>query len=159
MQLFKVFLNKATTPVIFLTSLLLSSLSTASGLQKLNIYGSNTIGSQLVPALAQSFLQSQGHVNIQLRSNPSTYQHTITAGINPAQPSVRIDIHTHGVSTSFTALSDSISNDLNGIGFISLPYVPQAKALAVSAGGAGAMYPSNEYCYRRLPFVSTLILL
>lgn len=265
MRLLKAFFNKTTLPIIFLTSLLLSTLSTANEQQKLTIYGSNTIGSQLGPALAQSFLQSQGYANIKLHSSPDAHQHTITAGANPTQPSVRIDIHTQGSSTGFTALhnqtgdiaaasrpikeqeisllspfsemqskhsehiiaidgiaiivhkdnpisalsitqlaavfsgeldnwqalggrpgainiyardnnsgtwetfktlvlsvagktlsttakrfesstalSESVSNDLNGIGFIGLPYVRKAKALAVSAQDAVSMHPSKE---------------
>ncbi|MET1076616.1 MAG: phosphate ABC transporter substrate-binding/OmpA family protein [Pseudomonas sp.] len=39
-------------------------------------------------------------------------------------------------------LSDAVSRDTNGIGFIGLPYVRQAKALAIGAGDAQALLPS-----------------
>lgn len=41
------------------------------------------------------------------------------------------------------ALSDSVANDPNGIGFIGLPYVRNAKALAVAERGAIAMLPNR----------------
>ncbi|MFV3387778.1 substrate-binding domain-containing protein [Pseudomonas sp. NY15364] len=44
---------------------------------------------------------------------------------------------------SSTQLSDSVSRDPNGIGFIGLPYIRQAKAIAVAAGDSQPMLPSN----------------
>ncbi|WP_343350218.1 substrate-binding domain-containing protein [Pseudomonas sediminis] len=44
---------------------------------------------------------------------------------------------------SSTQLSDSVSSDPNGIGFIGLPYIRQAKAIAVAAGDSQPMLPSN----------------
>jgi phosphate transport system substrate-binding protein len=41
------------------------------------------------------------------------------------------------------ALSDSVANDPNGIGFIGLPYVRNAKPLAVAERGALAMLPNR----------------
>lgn len=40
-------------------------------------------------------------------------------------------------------LSDSVARDPNGIGFIGLPYVRKAKALAITAGESQAMPPST----------------
>lgn len=40
-------------------------------------------------------------------------------------------------------LSDSVSRDPNGIGFIGLPYIRQAKAVAIAAGESQAMPPST----------------
>ncbi len=40
-------------------------------------------------------------------------------------------------------LSDSVSSDPNGIGFIGLPYIRQAKAVAVAAGDSQPMPPST----------------
>lgn len=45
---------------------------------------------------------------------------------------------------SSTQLSDSVSSDPQGIGFIGLPYIRQAKALAVSTGDSQPMLPSTE---------------
>ncbi len=45
---------------------------------------------------------------------------------------------------SSTQLSDSVSADAQGIGFIGLPYIRQAKALAISAGESQPMQPSAE---------------
>ncbi|ALN19421.1 substrate-binding domain-containing protein [Ectopseudomonas mendocina] len=44
---------------------------------------------------------------------------------------------------SSNQLSDSVSRDPNGIGFIGLPYIRQAKAVAVAAGNSQPMLPSN----------------
>lgn len=43
---------------------------------------------------------------------------------------------------SSTALSDAVSQDANAIGFIGLPYIRQAKAVAIAAGDSQAMLPS-----------------
>ena len=45
---------------------------------------------------------------------------------------------------SSTELSDSVSHDPQGIGFIGLPYIRKAKALAVTAGNSQPMLPSTE---------------
>lgn len=44
---------------------------------------------------------------------------------------------------SSTQLSDAVSSDPNGIGFIGLPYVRQAKAVAIAAGDSQPMPPST----------------
>jgi phosphate transport system substrate-binding protein len=41
------------------------------------------------------------------------------------------------------ALSDAVSGDPNGIGFIGLPFIHNAKAIAVSEKGAGALKPTR----------------
>lgn len=45
---------------------------------------------------------------------------------------------------SSVKLSDSVSQDPQGIGFIGLPYIRQAKALAVSTGDSQPMLPTTE---------------
>jgi phosphate transport system substrate-binding protein len=45
---------------------------------------------------------------------------------------------------SSQALSDAVSQDPQGIGFIGLPYIRQAKALAIAAGESQAMLPSRS---------------
>lgn len=45
---------------------------------------------------------------------------------------------------SSNQLSDSVSGDRQGIGFIGLPYIRQAKPLAISAGDSQPMLPSTE---------------
>ncbi|WP_372866461.1 substrate-binding domain-containing protein [Pseudomonas sp.] len=44
---------------------------------------------------------------------------------------------------SSDALSDAVSHDPDGIGFIGLPYIRQAKAVAIAAGESQAMLPST----------------
>src|SRR5690606_17066269 len=45
---------------------------------------------------------------------------------------------------SSTRLSDAVSQDPQGIGFIGLPYIRQARPLAISAGDSQPMLPSTE---------------
>ncbi len=45
---------------------------------------------------------------------------------------------------SSVKLSDAVSQDPQGIGFIGLPYIRQAKPLAISAGDSQPMLPSTE---------------
>lgn len=104
MRLNKLSTNTTLLLFISLGSALLSSISQASALQTLNIYGSNTIGEQLGPALVSGFLQSRGFTQINAQHNPVTHQHSITAGVDPQRPQVHIDIHTQGSSTGFIAL-------------------------------------------------------
>ncbi len=59
-------------------------------------------------------------------------------------------LNAHGKSLSTSAkrfesseqLSDSVSRDFQGIGFIGLPYIRQAKALAIAVGESQPMLPS-----------------
>lgn len=95
---------------MILSTFLASSASQASSLQTLSIYGSNTIGARLAPALAEGFLRSQGFSYIDVQSNPNTLEHIITAGPDPLQPRVRIDIHSQGSSTGFSALHERSAN-------------------------------------------------
>jgi len=44
---------------------------------------------------------------------------------------------------SSTQLSDAVSSDANGIGFIGLPYIRQAKAVSVASGDSQPMPPST----------------
>ncbi|WP_277374622.1 substrate-binding domain-containing protein [Pseudomonas sp. AA-38] len=45
---------------------------------------------------------------------------------------------------SSTALSDAVSQDANAIGFIGLPYIRQAKAVAIASGDSQPMLPSTS---------------
>ncbi|MDY0248895.1 MAG: phosphate ABC transporter substrate-binding/OmpA family protein [Pseudomonas sp.] len=110
MLLRKPFLNPRQLIFIALASLFSSTACYASTLQTLSIYGSNTIGARLAPALAEGFLQSQGFAYVHVQSNPETLQHTITAGTDPLQLRVRIDIHAQGSSTGFSALHERSAN-------------------------------------------------
>lgn len=90
--------------IIGLVGLVFSSLSAAQKPHTLNIYGSNTIGSQLAPALAQSFLEHRGLTRIKRQSDANTQQHSFTAGTQAEPTSLQIHIHSQGSSTGFTAL-------------------------------------------------------
>ncbi len=239
MQIFVSFRSLKSQLALCLTTLLFSTFSIAEPLQQLSIYGSNTIGSTLAPALAEGLLQQQGFTHIERQTLSATGQHIVTAGLTSLKTDTRIDIHSQGSSTGFVALHEKrgdiaafiaidglaiivhpdnpindlsitqladifsgdlndwsmlgarsgsiriyardhnsgtwetfkelvlsptdkvlstqakrfesseqlsalVSKDPNAIGFIGLPYVREAKALAVSAGETLAMYPSVE---------------
>lgn len=44
---------------------------------------------------------------------------------------------------SNTELSDTVSSDRNAIGFVGLPYIRDAKALAITDGGSSPISPSE----------------
>ncbi len=106
MRIFRLYKNLTSTLLLLLISLTWNNLSSAQSVQTLSVYGSNTIGSRLAPALADGLLRSQNFEQIDLKTTPDTNQHTLTAGLEPLKPRVRIDIHTQGSSTGFAALHD-----------------------------------------------------
>lgn len=73
------------------------------GQPALRLHGSNTIGGELAPALAQAFLQQQGAQNI--KREPDGPDQVRVSGVVPGEsnPEV-IEIHAHGSSTAFTDL-------------------------------------------------------
>src|SRR5271156_6450376 len=72
----------------------------------LRLCGSNTIGSELAPALAEAFLKAQGATDTQILPGPTedekNVQGTLPGG---GAPSV-IQIQAHGSATAFTGLAD-----------------------------------------------------
>jgi len=78
---------------------------TASGKVILRLSGSNTIGSDLAPALAQAFLKEQGASDARIVG--TTDEERTVEGTLPGDsaPSI-IQIQAHGSATAFTALAD-----------------------------------------------------
>ena len=80
-----------------------------------------------------------GSIQLYARDDKSgtydTFKNLVLSGGNVASSAKRFE--------DSSALSDAVSNDPNGIGFIGLPYVRSAKALAVSERGAMAMLPNR----------------
>lgn len=106
MQFFTHFIRSKICSVLYLYGLLFSTLSIAEPSQTLSIYGSNTIGSRLAPALAEGLLQRQGFTHIELQTISDTNQQIITAGLSSLKTDTRIDIHSQGSSTGFAALHE-----------------------------------------------------
>jgi len=80
-----------------------------------------------------------GPVNIYARDDKSgTYDtfKTLVLGSKPLAHSA------HRIEDS-RELSDSVAKDAYGIGFIGLPYIQAAKAIAVSEGDAGSLIPNR----------------
>src|SRR5271163_225613 len=77
-----------------------SSESTAENLV-LRLHGSNTIGAELVPALAVAFLKAQGAQDISTKS-PGPDEFTVT-GTENGKPTA-IEIQAHGSATAFKDL-------------------------------------------------------
>lgn len=72
----------------------------------LRIHGSNTIGAQLAPALAEQFLRQQGATEV--TTVPEGADQVVVQGKMPGDSSVRsIEIAAHGSATAFTDLRDN----------------------------------------------------
>lgn len=99
--------KRPTSSILFVLLCLFSTFfSAVTAAQTLNIYGSNTIGSSLAPALAVGLLLSQKTPLNDIQTTFTDNQHTITTHLESQSSSVRIDIHTQGSSTGFAALHD-----------------------------------------------------
>lgn len=82
-----------------------------------------------------------GKVRLHARDNNSgTWETFSELVLNPFNATLHSSAQRYESSTE---LSAAVSSDPNAIGFIGLPYVLEAKAVAVSAGGAQAMLPDN----------------
>jgi len=78
--------------------------SVASGGYMLRLAGSNTIGSQLAPALAAAWLQSKGATDVKIAARPGVPEKVVSANLQGQV--IRIEIKAHGSATAFTALGD-----------------------------------------------------
>lgn len=79
-----------------------------SGVVILRLHGSNTIGSQLVPALVEAFLKKQGATSVQTvvsGTDEKTIQATMPKGVFPEGDNVAIVVQAHGSKTAFEDLA------------------------------------------------------
>ena len=80
-----------------------------------------------------------GSIHLYARDDKSgtfdTFKSLVLVGANLASSARRFE--------DSSALSDAVANDANGIGFIGLPYVRSAKAVAVAESGAMPMLPNR----------------
>ena len=104
----------------------------------LRVHGSNTIGAQLMPSLAEKYLKEQGATDV--RKIPSKLDETIVQGVLPGDSSPKsIEIEAHGSATAFT---DLVQNKCD-IGMASRKIKPE-EASALS--GLGDMTsPASEH--------------
>jgi phosphate transport system substrate-binding protein len=72
----------------------------------LRLCGSNTIGSELAPALAAAFLQAQGATDAQILPGPKEDEKNVQGTLPGASAPSVIQIQAHGSATAFTGLAD-----------------------------------------------------
>ena len=91
------------------------------------------------PDWSQVSIASHGPIKIYARDDKSgtfdTFKSLVLAGKTLAPGAQRFE--------DSTALSDAVARDPNGIGFIGLPYIRSAKAIAVAETGALALQPNR----------------
>jgi phosphate transport system substrate-binding protein len=71
----------------------------------LRIHGSNTMGSELLPALAEAYLRSRGLLGVQRWAGPSPEEIWVGAGLDGKSKAERIEIRAEGSSTAFSDLA------------------------------------------------------
>src|SRR5215470_6143748 len=89
-----------------LSRLMPNGVSTSSGNFMLRIHGSNTIGAQLAPALAEEFLRQRGATDVKIL--PQSTDEVVVQGKLPGESAPKsIEIAAHGSATAFTDLRDN----------------------------------------------------
>jgi phosphate transport system substrate-binding protein len=73
----------------------------------LRLAGSNTIGDQLVPALAEAYLRDRGATNVYIKTGSSPEAKTVYGTLPGSILPVEIDISARGSATAFTSLADA----------------------------------------------------
>jgi len=93
----------------------------------LKIYGSNTVGAELAPALVKEWLKKQGYSQI---SEKQEGTETVLTGTNPGGKSLAVELDAQGSSTGFAALEGEQAN----IGMSSRPIKSSEVAALKSYG-------------------------
>lgn len=86
---------------IALAGIGLFGVSVAQAEADLKIYGSNTIGAELGPALVKEWLKKEGYAKI---SEKHKGAETILTGVNPSGKKLSVELDAQGSSTGFKAL-------------------------------------------------------
>jgi phosphate transport system substrate-binding protein len=104
----------------------------------LRVHGSNTIGAQLMPSLAEKYLKEQGATDV--RRIPGKIDETVVQGVLPGDSSPKsIEIEAHGSATAFTDLAQSKCD----VGMASRKIKPEE---AAALSGLGDMTsPASEH--------------
>jgi phosphate transport system substrate-binding protein len=103
----------------------------------LRLCGSNTIGSELAPAMAAAFLKAQGATDARIVPGPKQNEKGVQGTLGTA-PSV-IQVQAHGTTTAFAGLAD----DSCDIGMASRKIKPDEITQLASLGDMTS--PTNEY--------------
>ena len=80
------------------------------GAPTLRIHGSNTIGSELSPALVTDFLKEQHYDQVQIKTGTNPLEHTVTATRESDGRQVQIDLTAHGSATGFADLNNNLTD-------------------------------------------------
>lgn len=89
--------------LIFLGLMMVIGTTTIQAKSDLKIYGSNTVGAELAPALVKAWLQKEGYTEISARQMGSEH---IVVGTNHAGKQRTVELDTKGSTTGFVALKD-----------------------------------------------------
>jgi phosphate transport system substrate-binding protein len=73
----------------------------------LRLAGSNTMGNQLVPALAEAYLRDRGATNVYIKAGSSPEFKTVYGTLPGSILPVEIEIAARGSATAFTSLADA----------------------------------------------------
>lgn len=114
------------------------------------LHPSNPLGALRIDQLAQIFSgELQDWAQLGGKTGPITlYARDDNSGTYDTFKELVLAAHGTSLAASARrfesseALSDAVSQDPHGIGFIGLPYIRQAKAVAIAAGESQAMLPS-----------------
>lgn len=114
------------------------------------LHPSNPLGALRIDQLAQIFSgKLQNWAQLGGKNGPITlYARDDNSGTYDTFKELVLSAHGTTLAASARrfesseALSDAVSQDPHGIGFIGLPYIRQAKAVAIAAGESQAMLPS-----------------
>ncbi len=93
----------------------------------LKIYGSNTVGEELAPALVKNWLQKQGYTQITEQYEGPEH---LLIGINSAGKSLTVELDSRGSSTGFNALENKSAH----IGMSSRPIKPSEVSALKNSG-------------------------
>jgi phosphate transport system substrate-binding protein len=113
--------------------------SGASGSVILRLSGSNTIGSELAPALAQAFLKEQGASDARIVPGANDEEKMVEGTLPGDSAASTIQIQAHGSATAFTALAD----DTCDIGMASRKIKPEEIDKLASMGDMTS--PASEH--------------
>jgi phosphate transport system substrate-binding protein len=102
------------------------------------MHGSNTIGAELAPALAEAFLRKQGAANISFRAN-GDLDKGMEIGMLPDGPAVAIEINAKGSATGIADLAAGSAD----IGMLSRKIKPEEKAQLAPLGDMEAYGAEN----------------
>jgi len=81
--------------------------SVAQAAADLKIYGSNTVGAELAPALVMEWLKTQGDNQVSLKRDGTE---TVLTGVNQQGKSYAVELDAKGSSTGFAALENQAAN-------------------------------------------------